>query len=211
MNRKRKRNFSVNGNQQGEFGMNDEQQGGYNMKGAPNMSRKQTRRTIENHGRGTETVGPKGLSAIYPGKDPNNDPKERLYGAVGIPAKEWLSDESIENLDGGRFSFVVIVGQTTLEDGYQGRKVRMVWLKSVEMEGSGKRLRNQRIAPGNWSQGIGRGDVIVFDATLKDGKLKYPTNVRIRKSASKTGGPKSGSSGTDREWDGSGVPMEIPF
>ena len=182
MNHKRKRNFSVNDKQQSEFGINEEQQGEYNM------SRIRTNRTIENQGRGTETVGPKGLSAIYPGKDPNNDPKERLHGAVGIPAKEWLPDESIENLDGSRPSFVAIVGKTTWEDGYQGRKERRVWLKSVEMEGFGKFLKNQCFSPGNWSQGIGAGDVIAFEATLKDGKLKYPTNVTLIKPASGSGG-----------------------
>ena len=205
MSQNRKRKFSINGKQPSEFGMNEEQQG------AHNMSRIRTHRTTENQGRGTETVGPKHPSAIDPSKDPNNDPKERLHGAVGVPAKEWLSDESIENLNGLRSRFEVKIAAFRSGYGYLGREEKQILLTNIKMEHSSKLFKDQWFTYGKWSQGIGRGDVIVFDATLKDGKLQYPTNVTLIKSASKTERPKSGSSGTHRGSGGSGVQMEIRF
>ena len=204
MNRKRKRDFSVSGKQQNEFGMNEEQQGGYNMKGAYNISRKQTRRTIENQGSGREIVGPERLSATYPGKDP----RTRLCGAVKVRTEEKrLDNETLKNLDEFRTRFEAKIVAFRWGYGYLGREEKQILLKNIKMEGSGKLLKDQWFACGKWTQRFGVGDVIAFDATLKDGKLQYPTKVSLIESAD----PKSGSSGTPRGSGSSGVQMEIQF
>ena len=202
MNRKRKRNFSVNGKQQAEFGTNNKQQGEFKMNSVL------THRTIGNQDRVAETVGPESLSVTYPGKDPNNDPKERLHGAVKVRAEEKrLDKETLKNLDEFRTRFEAKIVAFRWGYGYLGREEKQILLKNIKMEGSGKLLKDQWFACGKWTQRFGVGDVIAFDATLKDGKLQYPTKVSLIESAD----PKSGSSGTLRGSGSSGVQMEIQF
>lgn len=202
MNRKRKRNFSVNGKQQEEFGTNNKQQGEFKM------NRVLTNRTIGNQDRVAETVGPESLSVTYPGKDPNNDPKERLHGAVKVQAEEKrLDKETLKNLDEFRTRFEAKIVAFRWGYGYLGREEKQILLKNIKMEGSGKLLKDQWFGCGKWTQRFGVGDVIAFDATLKDGKLQYPTKVSLIESAD----PKSGSSGTLRGSGSSGVQMEIQF
>ena len=200
MSQNRKRKFSINGKQPSEFGMNEEQQGEYNMKGKFDMNRMRTNRTIENQQRET-VASPKDLRAAHSRKDP----KKRLCRSVGVQAAEKGFDkETLKNLDGLRSRLGAEIVEYRWVSGYLDRKEKQLLLKNIKMENSSKLFKDQWFTCGKWSQRVGVGDIIAFNARIKDGKLQYPTNVTLIKPESNKFS--SGGRGTSE-----GVQTELPF
>lgn len=156
------------------FNVNEEQQGKFNM------NRVLTNRTSTYTGNLTEKTGPKDLRPQYSSKN-SKDQLTRLHGERNVQAETRISDEAIENLDGLRTRFVAEIGEFRTEYGYQDIPVRKVLLKDIKMRGFfDKRLRDRLwLTCRKWTQGIGVGDVIEFDARLEEGRLKNPTNVTL--------------------------------
>ena len=168
---------------------------------------KKTLRTkVKHQGRGRETESPKDLRHIYSGKEQ----RRRLQGLHQMPAAppgesgEKAVENTIRNLEGLRTRFTAEIDQFGWGYGYLGKREKRVLLKNVRMAGSRKRLINQvRFPCGEWTQHLGVGDVISFDARIKNGKLLYPTNATLIKAGPRTSNPQATA--------GAGIQMEFSF
>ena len=166
---------------------------------------KKTLRTkVEHQGRGRKTESPKDLRHIYSGKEQ----RRRLRGIHQIPAAppgdsgEKAVENTIRNLEGLRPRFTAeIVRFRWIYDGGWEEKVLLI---NVRMAGSRKRIINQVwLTRGEWTQHLGVGDVISFDARIKNGKLLYPTNATLIKAGLRTSNPQATA--------GTGIQMEFSF
>lgn len=168
------------------------------------MKKTLTGTRIRHHGIKKATESPKDLRHIYSGEAQ----RRRLQGLHQMPAAppgdsgEKAVENTIRNLEGLRTRFTAeIVRFRWIYNGGWEEKVLLI---NVRMAGSRKRLINQvRFTCGEWTQHLGVGDVISFDARIKNGKLLYPTNATLIKAGPRTSNPQATA--------GAGIQMEFSF
>ena len=149
-----------------------------------NMNRELTCRRIEYPA--VAKGAPKDLRPTTP-----KDPKKRLRSIHGDPGSRSEDRVDAENLEGLRTRFTAEIGDIK-ECLHQNFWKRRVLLENVRMRDSGKLLTDQLWKDvGKWTHGLNIGDVIAFDATLKNGIPMNPRNVTVIKPVpcSKPGAP----------------------
>ena len=140
-----------------------------------------TGRKVEHQGRERETESPKDLRNIYSGEDQRRR-LQRLHQMLAAPSgdsREKADRNAIENLDGLRTRFTAeIVRFRWIYDGGWEEKVLLINVREI---GSKELIRDHFwLTCGKWTQPFSAGDVISFNARIKNRKLQYPTNVRLR-------------------------------
>ena len=164
--------YNLNQKQQEGFEMNKEKREVLNMNRALTSSRVEYPEI--------EKDAPKNLKAT----DTQNDPKERFRSIYEDPGSRSEDRVDAENLEELRPRFTAEVGQSKWVYGYQGRKKKRRLFKNVRMRDSGKLLAERLWKDaGKWAHGLNDGDVIAFNATLKNGIPMNPSNVTVIKPA----------------------------
>lgn len=160
------------------------------------MEKKLTETRVKHQGIERETESPKDLRNIYSGEEQRRR-LQRLHQMPTAPSgetREKADRNAIENLEGLRTRFTAkIVRFQWIYDGGWEEKVLLINVREI---GSKKLIRDHFwLTCGKWIQPFSAGDVISFNARIKNRKLQYPTNVRLRTPANashsiqETGGP----------------------
>lgn len=168
------------------------------------MKKTLTGTRVRHQGIKRETELPKDLRHIYSGEAQ----RRRLQGLHQMPAHppgdngEKAVENTIRNLEGLRTRFTAEIARFRwIYDGGWEKKVLLI---NVRMAGSRKLLSNQVwLTRGEWTQHLGVGDFISFDARIKNGKLLYPTNAALIKAGASTSNPQATA--------GTGIQMEFSF
>lgn len=148
------------------------------------MKKTLNRTKVRHQGIERKVEAPKDLRHIYSG-EAQRQRLQRLHQTPTAPSRETREkavENAIENLDGLRTRFTAEIEKIDpFGYGYLGKPEKRVLLKNVREIGTRKRLINHAwITSGKWDQHLGVGDVISFDARIKNRKLQYPRNVRLR-------------------------------
>ena len=145
------------------------------------MKKKLTETRVRHQGIKRETESPKDLRHIYSG-EAQRKRLQRLHQMPAVPSgdsREKADRNAIENLDGLRTRFTAeIVRFRWIYDGGWEEKVLLINVREI---GSKELIKDHFwLTCGKWTQPLSVGDVISFNARIKNRKLQYPTNVRLR-------------------------------
>lgn len=138
---------------------------------------------VEHQDRERETESPKDLRNIYSGEEQRRR-LQRLHQMPAAPPGD-IGDKAdrnaIEHLEGPRWRFTAEIDRFGWRYGYLGKREKRILLINVREINARKPLISRVwLTCGKWTQPLSVGDVISFDARVKNQKLQYLTNVRLR-------------------------------